>query len=91
MKKKMDIKKRKVIISILCDPTILKKFDKISEKTNISRTKLIEASMVKTIIDHENKNTEIIEIAKKLKENNKKDQKEKKNLNHRRWSMIHEQ
>jgi len=84
LKKKMDIKKRKVIISILCDPTILKKFDKISEKTNISRTKLIEASMVKTIIDHENKNTEIIEIAKKLKENNKKDQKEKKNLNHRR-------
>jgi len=80
LKKKMDIKKRKVIISILCDPTILKKFDKISEKTNISRTKLIEASMVKTIIDHENKNTEIIEIAKKLKENNKKDQKEKKIL-----------
>jgi len=77
LKKKMDIKKRKVIISMLCDPTILKKFDKISEKANISRTKLIEASMIKTINEYKNGNSEIIEIAKKLKENNKKNQKEK--------------
>jgi hypothetical protein len=75
--KKIDVKKRKVIISLLCDPIILKKFDKISDKTNISRTKLLEASMIKTINDYKNGNTEIIEIAKKLKENNKEDQKEK--------------
>jgi hypothetical protein len=75
--KKIDVKKRKVIISLLCDPIILKKFDKISDETNISRTKLIEASMVKTINDYKNGNTEVIEIAKKLKENNKENQKEK--------------
>jgi hypothetical protein len=75
--KKMDVKKRKVIISLLCDPIILKKFDKISNETNISRTKLIEASMIKTINEYKNGNTEVIEIAKKLKENNKENQKEK--------------
>lgn len=75
--KKIDIKKRKIIISLLCDPIILKKFDKISDKTNISRTKLLEASMIKTINDYKNGNTEVIEIAKKLKENNKENQKEK--------------
>jgi hypothetical protein len=77
--KKMDVKKRKVIISLLCDPIILKKFDKISEEVNISRTKLIEASMVKTINEYQNGNTEIIEIAKRLKDNKKENQ-EKKEL-----------
>jgi hypothetical protein len=75
--KKVDVKKRKIIISLLCDPIILKKFDKISDETNISRTKLIEASMIKTINEYKNGNNEIIEIAKKLKENNKENQKEK--------------
>jgi hypothetical protein len=75
--KKVDVKKRKIIISLLCDPIILKKFDKISDETNISRTKLIEASMIKTINEYKNGNNEVIEIAKKLKENNKENQKEK--------------
>ncbi|MBX0312225.1 MAG: hypothetical protein JHC31_10725 [Sulfurihydrogenibium sp.] len=74
--KKIDIRKRKVIISLLCDPVILKKFDKISDETNIPRTKLIEASMIKTINDYKNGNTEVIEIAKKLKRGYKEFQKE---------------
>jgi len=75
--KKLDIKKRKVIISLLCDPIILKKFDKISNETKISRTKLIEAAMVKTINEYKNGNNEVVEIAKKLKENHKENYKEK--------------
>lgn len=74
--KKIDVKKRKIIISLLCDPIILKKFDKISDETNIPRTKLLEASMIKTINEYKNGNTEIIEIAKKLKKGYKEFQKE---------------